>query len=183
MPYQEVTDLNAENVTPLGGPNKKTGKPNPKEVEGYYLGSRKVDSKKARSGFAYIHVFQTSGGNKGVWGKTDMDRKILAVTPGTMTKVTHTGSVPTPNGDMYTYKVQFDKTNVIEVSELSQDEGTSDNESNGRENEAAESSWNDENETEADEEINEPAPAQLLNKSAEERRNAVQARLSKGKSK
>jgi hypothetical protein len=121
MAFKEVTDLNADNTVAIGGMNRKTGKKNPSSIEGYYLGSRKVESKKAKTGFAYIHVLQTAKGNVGVWGKTDLDRKILAVSPGTMIKAEHVGMVATPNGEMYKYKVFQDADNTIEVSGQSTD--------------------------------------------------------------
>jgi len=115
MAFKEVSDLNPDTTISLGGTNRKTNKTNPTEVEGYYMGSRKVDDNKKKSGFSYIHVFQTVKGMLGVWGKTDMDRKVIEVQPGTMTRVTSTGTRPTPNGDMYVFKVAIDDTNVIEV--------------------------------------------------------------------
>lgn len=113
--FKEVTDLSPDNTVALGGTNKKTGKKNATSIEGYYLGSRKVDDRKKKSGFSYIHVFQTATGTLGVWGKTDLDRKILGVASGTMTRVSFDRMVPTPNGDMYKYKVAVDSDNTIEV--------------------------------------------------------------------
>lgn len=119
MAFKQVTDLDAETTIAIGGTNKKTGKANPSSVEGYYLGAREVDSKKARSGKCSIYYFQTPKGNVAVWGKTDMDRKMVGVIPGTMTRVSFDKMVPTPNGDMYKYKVEFDPDNTIEVTTLS----------------------------------------------------------------
>ena len=115
MAFKEVNDLNPDTTIALGGTNRKTNKANPTQVEGYYMGSRKVDDKKKKSGYSHIHVFQTAKGMLGVWGKTDMDRKVLAVTTGTMTRVTATGTRPTPNGEMYVFKVELDDSNTIEV--------------------------------------------------------------------
>lgn len=142
MAFTQVQDLDAEITIALGGQNRKTGKKNPTQVEGYYLGSRKVESKKARDGFVYLHILQTSEGNLGVWGKTDLDRKLLCVAPGTMVRLTHVGMQATPNGEMYKYKVEQDSENTISVSftsfknatddsedaELSEDEESSDEE-------------------------------------------------------
>ncbi len=116
MPYKQVSDLNPDTTIALGGRNKKTGKLNPTSIEGYYIGKRKVDSKKAKSGFCYIYVFQTAQGNVGVWGKTDLDRKMEQVTPGVMTLAEFDKMVPTPNGEMYKFKVSVDAENTIEVS-------------------------------------------------------------------
>jgi len=115
MAFQEIQSLDADNVVSIGGKNKKTGKDNPKQVEGYYIGSRQVESRKSKTGKSYIHFFQTEKGNLGVWGKTDLDRKISTVTPGTMVQISFSGMKETPNGDMYTFKVAQDKDNTIEV--------------------------------------------------------------------
>lgn len=122
MAFKEVQSLDAEITTALGGKNKKTGKANPTKAEGYYLGSRKVESKKAKSGFAYIHFLQTPNGNLGIWGKTDLDRKLTAVTPGSMVRVTQSGMASTPNGDMYKFKVEIDSDNTIEVTAQASDD-------------------------------------------------------------
>lgn len=116
MGFKELQDLDASTVIALGGRNKKTGKENPSTVEGYYLGSRKVDSKKNKTGFSYIHILSTPKGNLGVWGKTDLDRKILSVSPGTMIRATHVGMLQVPTGEMYKYKVEIDDSNTIEVT-------------------------------------------------------------------
>lgn len=118
MAFEEITSLDADQTVAIGGKNKKTGKPNPTSVEGYYLGTREVRSPKSKSGSASIHFFQTPKGKIGVWGKTDMDRKMMQVKPGLMTKIVFDKMTPTPNGDMYTYKVAQDKANGIDVAEL-----------------------------------------------------------------
>lgn len=123
MGYKEVASLEADVTIALGGKNRKTGKTNPTEVEGYYLGNRKVTDTKKKSGFSYIHFFQTANGNIGVWGKTDLDRKLLTVTPGTMTLASFDRMVETPNGEMYRYKVAVDTDNTIVVAAPSSDAG------------------------------------------------------------
>lgn len=121
--YKEVASLEADVTIALGGKNRKTGKTNPTEVEGYYLGNRKVADTKKKSGFSYIHFFQTANGNIGVWGKTDLDRKLLTVTPGTMTLASFDRMVETPNGEMYRYKVAVDADNTIVVAATNSDAG------------------------------------------------------------
>lgn len=113
MSFQEVAALDADVTIAIGKVNKETGKPYPKSAEGYFLGSRKVESKR---GDSFLHFLQTEKGNLGVWGTTDLNRKLSTVNPGTMVRITSTGMKPTPNGDMYTYKVESDKANTIEVS-------------------------------------------------------------------
>lgn len=116
MAFQELNTLDADTTIALGGVNKKTGKKNPTKAEGYYLGYRKVDSAKSKSGQAFLHFLQTPTGNIGVWGKTDLDRKLTQVTPGVMVRINQTGTVPTPNGTMYKYKVEVDPDNTIDVN-------------------------------------------------------------------
>jgi len=113
LAFQEVSSLDADVTVALGKTNKETGKPYPKQAEGYYLGSRKVENKRGES---QLHFLQTKSGNLGVWGTTDLNRKLGQVVPGSMVRVTSTGTKPTPNGDMYTYRVEVDKGNTIEVS-------------------------------------------------------------------
>lgn len=116
MAFKQVAAVDADTTTAVGGVNRKTGKKNPTSVEGYYIGSKQVDSPKAKSGKAYLYILQTPKGNLGVWGKTDMDKKMQQVTPGNMIRITHSGMQATPNGEMYKYTVEQDDTNVIEVA-------------------------------------------------------------------
>lgn len=124
MAFEQVVDLSPDNVIALGGFNKKTRKDNPTSAEGYYLGSRRIADNKKNDGIGYIHVLKTPRGDLGVWGKTDLDRKLLGTTPGVMVRITFDRMVPTPKGEMYKFKVEVDKDNVIEVANLVQ--GSSD---------------------------------------------------------
>lgn len=174
MGYTEVASLEADVTVALGGKNRKTGKANPTEIEGYYLGNRKVTDTKKKSGFSYIHFFQTANGNVGVWGKTDLDRKLLTVTPGTMTLATFDRMVPTPNGDMYRYKVAQDKDNTIEVASSNSDAGyTEDGNPDGN----VGSGNYDADEAETDEDA-----AQEETLTAAARKAQVEALLARGKS-
>lgn len=125
MGFKEVASLDADVTIALGKTNKETGRPYPKQAEGYYLGSRAVENKRGKSslhffqsGIAYKELGLGVGQNLGVWGTTDLDRKLGQVTPGTMVRVTSTGTKPTPNGEMYTYRVEADDTNTIDVTGL-----------------------------------------------------------------
>lgn len=115
--FKEVSSLDADITTALGGINKKTGKPNPTTMTGYFIGSREVDSKMSKTGKAAIHVLQTPQGNVGVWGKTDLDRKLSQVTPGSMIRITQNGKQEIPGKNpMYKFKVEVDSSDTIEVS-------------------------------------------------------------------
>lgn len=144
MSFQEVLNLDAEVTTALGGFNKKTGQKNPTQVEGYYIGTRKVKSKKARSGYDNLHILQTVEGNLGVWGKTDLDHKMTNVKPGVMIRITQSGKRATPNGDMYKFRVEFDNSNTIDVSALSETSSTSEETYDSSASESYDSSSSDE---------------------------------------
>lgn len=122
MSFTEIASLDADTTIALGGVNKQTGKKNPTSVEGYYLGSRQVDGKRGKSN---LHFLQTNKGNVGVWGKTDLDRKLSGVLVGTMIRASFVGMTPTPKGDMYKFKVEIDKDNTIEVATLAAGAGNS----------------------------------------------------------
>ena len=127
MGFTEVASLDAEVTVALGKKDKTTGKAYPKQAEGYYLGTRTVENKRGES---KLHFLQTASGNLGVWGTTDLNRKLAAVPTGTMVRITSTGTKPTPNGDMYTYRVEQDTDNTISVgtTELASGYSSSNNE-------------------------------------------------------
>ena len=116
MGFKEIADLDCEKTTALGGVDKKSGKTNPTTITGYYIGTRDVASPKSKGGVAKLHVFQTKNGNVGVWGKTNLDQKMLGVQPGVLTKVDFTGMVQTKNNPMYKYRVACDESQQIEVN-------------------------------------------------------------------
>jgi hypothetical protein len=117
MGFKEINSLDADVITALGGVNKKTGKPNPTRMEGYFLGSREVESKMSKTGTAKIHFLETSKGKVGIWGKTDLDRKLKQVTPGIMVRITQDGKVNLPGKQpMYKFRVEVDAENTIEVA-------------------------------------------------------------------
>lgn len=114
MSFKEVQDLNCDTTISLGGFNKSAKRENPTQVEGYFLGSKTTPNKKT-GGVSKLHILLTDEGKLGVWGKTDLDKKISGVSPGTMIRVTQNGTVPTPRGEMYKFKVEVDSDNTIEV--------------------------------------------------------------------
>lgn len=121
MAFKELTSLDTDNTTSLGGKNKE-GKTNPTSIEGYYVGSKDVESKLSKSGLCKLHVFQTKTGSVGVWGKTDMDRKMETAVIGMLTQVKFTGfSEPKPGKrPMYKYTVAQDSDHTIEVAPASE---------------------------------------------------------------
>lgn len=128
MAFEDVVDLDCSVTYAIGGVDKKSGKKNPTSIEGYYLGSRQVPNSKYNNGMSTLHIFQTTRGNEGVWGKTNLDTQLSTVTPGRLTRVIFIGMVDTKNNPMYKYKLQVDKKNTINVgaeSDLDSDESQS----------------------------------------------------------
>lgn len=117
MAFQEISSLDADVTVALGKKDKTTGKAYPKQAEGYFLGTRIVENKRGES---KLHFLQTANGNLGVWGTTDLNRKLASVPAGTMVRITSTGTKPTPNGEMYTYRVEQDSDNTITVAASSE---------------------------------------------------------------
>lgn len=113
MAFKKLLSLECEATTALGGQDRKTGKKNPTTVEGYFLGSRDVESPRGKN---KLHVFQTRNGNIGVWGKTHLNQQLGSVKPGTMSRVSFTGMMQTKNGEMYRYGVEVDDSEIIEVN-------------------------------------------------------------------
>lgn len=116
MAFEEVIDLDCDATTAIGGYDKKAKRDNPTKAEGYFIGSKTVPSPKSKTGTAQLHVFKTSGGTLGIWGKTDLDRKLAGVTPGVMTRITFTGMQETKNNPMYKFRVEVDANNKIDVA-------------------------------------------------------------------
>ena len=119
MAYQTKASLDTEVTYVLGGTNEKTGKPNPTSVEGYFLGNKTTPDKGYGPGT--LHIFQTETGNVGVWGKTSSKNLLTPEHIGQMCLLEFTGmSTPAKKGRQpaYKYKLQFDKGNTIDVSEL-----------------------------------------------------------------
>ena len=117
MAFKTVSDLNTDNAIALGGYNKKLKKENPTTITGYFIGSKEIDSAMSKTGKAKLHVFQTATGNVGVWGKTDLDRKLDLTPSGALTRVTFDGFQEIKGKNpMYKYKVEVDSDNTIEVA-------------------------------------------------------------------
>ena len=88
MAYEKINDLSTDTVFKLGGMDNKTGKPCPKQIEGFYLGSRPVQTS---GGPAVIHVFQTSKGNEGIWGTKKLNDNLTRNIVGCMVNVVYKG--------------------------------------------------------------------------------------------
>jgi len=122
MAFKKVLTLDTDSVITIGGVDSKTGKANPKSIEGYFLGTKALGPNKFnKSKTDYMHIIQTQNGNTGVWGKTHMDRQLLSVPPGTLVLIQDNGTKDVGKGnDMRCYIVKFDDSDVIDVAGLHQ---------------------------------------------------------------
>lgn len=117
--FEEVTSLDADTTVTIGGVDKKTGKNNPAEIEGYYLGAKQVPSTMSKSGFTPLHILLTSDGNVGVWGKSSLNRLLANVTAGQYVAIEFAGMKKIKNfPPMYNYRVGVRKGDTIDVSSL-----------------------------------------------------------------
>lgn len=120
MGFEKINSLDSDVSINLGGVNKKTGKANPKSVEGYYLGTKtgipnKYDATKPDC----LHILQTDKGNVGVWGKSHLNPQMSKAIPGAMIRITFTGTRPSKKGnDQLLFSVEQDKNNNISVEDL-----------------------------------------------------------------
>lgn len=120
MAFEKIASLDSDISINLGGTNKKTGKPNPMTVEGYYLGTKvgipnKFDASKPDC----MHILQTPKGNVGVWGKSHLNPQMAKALPGAMVRITFTGTRPSKKGnDQLLFSVEQDTANNIDVSSI-----------------------------------------------------------------
>jgi hypothetical protein len=120
MAFKEISDT--DSTIALGGTNKKTGKPNPTSITGYFLGTKEV---KTEYGPAQLHNLKTENGNVGVWGKTDLNKKMTAVPEGALVRITQSGMQKMPGKNaMYKYKVEVDTSDMLtsEASDMTVEE-------------------------------------------------------------
>lgn len=111
MSYQQLGDLA---IVQLGGINKNTGKPNPKEVEGYLVRIEERDNKFRPGEKQNLYILNTKTGQVGIFGKTDIDRKMKTAQLGAMTKFAATNETK-DTGKGFPMKVWYvaqDPTNV-----------------------------------------------------------------------
>lgn len=112
MAYEKVTDLSTDTVFALG--NEKDKLP---EIEGFYLGARKVNT---ANGESFIHVFQTSKGNVGIWGTKKLNDNLTTDSIGSMMLVVYKNKVKIAGGKtQHTYEFNIDREQTITVPKLS----------------------------------------------------------------
>jgi len=112
MSYKTKFDGRTDKTIKLGGEG------NPSSIEGYFLGSKDTQSD---YGPGKLHLFQTSEGVVGVWGKTRMNTLLTNDHRGQMVLLSFTGMIaPSKKGrrPSYGYKLQYDPENTIDVSNI-----------------------------------------------------------------
>ncbi len=126
MAYETLADFDCAKTVSIGGirEDRKTGKryKNPTSIEGYYVGTKsgienKLNPEKPMS----LHIIKTAEGNTGVWGKTDLDRKMSTAKVGLKTLIQFDKMVPTNKKPMFKYIVKRDKLDVDHELQTSSD--------------------------------------------------------------
>ncbi len=114
MAYETLSNVQ---VVSLGGINKKTGKKNPTELEGYYIGSEPRPNKFNLAIPKNFYKFQTQAGLVGLYASAGIDQTMKSAVVGRMTKIVATGeTLDTGKGNpMKVYEVMQDRTNNIDV--------------------------------------------------------------------
>lgn len=185
MAFERIATLDAEKSISLGGMDKKSGKPNPKSVEGYYLGTKTgIPNKFNPEKPDCQHVLQTKDGLVGVWGKSHLNPQMAKAIPGCMVRITFTGTRPSKKGnDQLLFAVEQDKTNNIAVDADSNDGHYASSQDAAEEYETDYTESLEEEETVADElpPVRASRPASPASAPDPKRQAAVQALLNRSK--
>jgi hypothetical protein len=107
MARKKVIDLNADSTFKFEKPGQ--------ELEGYYIGSKTVNS---GMGPSKLHVLQTAEGSVGAWGSAQLDAKlaqIQAENPGAKVFIKYTKKIKVPKGMMKVFEVEYDDEDRIDV--------------------------------------------------------------------
>lgn len=116
MAYDELGQIKS---IQLGGVNTKTGKKNPTQLEGYYIGYEKRPNKFNPDKPKNFYKFQTAEGDVGIYASAGLDKVLESATLGVMTKIVATGeTLDVGKGNpMKIFKAYQDKSNSIEVAQ------------------------------------------------------------------
>jgi len=87
-----------------------------KPLQGYYVGKRKIDSKKSDSGESLIHIFREKDGTEvEVWSFDKLKRLLSRVPIGSMTKMIYTGTIQEGEKNIHQVEVYFDSDDKIQI--------------------------------------------------------------------
>jgi hypothetical protein len=113
MSYKTKIELEADTTVVLGAEGQPTS------VEGYYLGAKLTPDKGYGPGI--LHIFQTTEGNVGVWGKSHLNKLLTAEHRGQMCRPSFVEmSEPKKRGQKpsYRFKLEYDESNTIDISNV-----------------------------------------------------------------
>lgn len=170
MARKKVISLNADTTVGFGDkPGQiKAGK----TLEGYFLGTKSVNTK---TGPSVVHVIQTPKGNLGLWGSANLNTNLASVAVGNMVYITYKEMIKIAKGTMKVFDVEYDDENTIHTEGVDVNFSTASSEEDAAEEyETAEESF----EEEIVEEVEEaPAPraAAPVSRSAAPRASAPSA--------
>lgn len=128
MAYEEISDVK---VVVLGGTDKKTGKPNPIQIEGYLVRVEQRKNKFHPDVPQNFYVFKTKEGERGVYAKAGINSALKNAKFNVMTMLIATDeTLDTGKGNpMKVFKAKQDPKNTYEgsaESAYSDQEDTSD---------------------------------------------------------
>lgn len=153
MAFEKLVSLRADRCIKIGGENTSTGKPNPAEIEGFYLGFLEKEGDRGKYN---LYLIKTPSETVGVYSTAYLINEMLMAKAGLLTKITFKGLRKVSNGTMYVYDVQQDPSQTIKVPEpvrATKDE-------NNYVAQMSEESYNDDNED------YDPPPPPAYNKSS-----------------
>jgi hypothetical protein len=136
MAFIKKFDGNTDSTINLGDKNN----PVRQSIEGYYLGTKNIPD--SGYGVGKLHIFQTSSGVVGVWGKTNSNRLMTLDLTGKMTRLTFTGMGEKKKGKnpAYNYELEVDSSETIDVTGVNLNTSSEPDEDDSEEPEVNESS-------------------------------------------
>lgn len=87
-----------------------------KPLQGYYIGTRKVESKKTESGESLLHLFREKDGIEvEIWSFEKLKRLLSRVPLGCMTKMIYLGTIKEGEKSIHQVDVFFDPDDKIQI--------------------------------------------------------------------
>jgi hypothetical protein len=87
-----------------------------KPLQGYYIGIRKVESKKTESGESLLHVFKEKDGTEvEIWSFDKLKRLLSKIPYGCMVKMIYTGQIKEGEKAIHQVDVYYDPDDKIQI--------------------------------------------------------------------
>ena len=87
-----------------------------KPLQGYYVGKRKVDSKRSDTGESLIHIFKEKDGTEvEVWSFDKLKRLLSKVPLGSFVKMIYTGTIQDGEKNIHQVDVYYDDADKIQI--------------------------------------------------------------------